>query len=216
MLHYITWWSCLAHGKEAFQIKLPCNFTCHSIQGISKLDDGQTSHLFCVRQKKYALGFFGRVGGVLTFMFLSFLFLPIWTFPVQPAQGKSEIIRECHMTLKLAWPQLDAQSGARWQVQGAKKSTQTFCTKFFNDPSGHGRPRRKSWTSAPKSAFSCGPGGGEKLFDPWASGRKGQECLQEIRTKKFMFMNTILTTPTPPISKKYAPKIRHKMTGRMA
>ena len=53
---------------------------------------------------------------------------------------------------------------------------------------GHGCPRRKSRTSAPKSAFSCGPGGGEKLFDPWASGRKGQECLQEIRTKKFMFM----------------------------
>ena len=40
---------------------------------------------------------------------------------------------------------------------------------------GGGRPRRKSWTSAPESAFSCGPGGGEKLFDPWASGRKGQE-----------------------------------------
>ena len=34
----------------------------------------------------------------------------------------------------------------------------------------------KSWTSTPKSAFSCGPGGGEKLFEPWASGRKRQEC----------------------------------------
>ena len=63
-----------------------------------------------------------------------------------------------------------------------------FCTNFFDNPSGRGRPRRKSWTSAPKSAFSCGPGGGEKLFDPWASGRKGQECPREIRTKKFMFM----------------------------
>ena len=31
-----------------------------------------------------------------------------------------------------------------------------------------------------------GPGGGEKLFDPWASVRKGQDCPQEIRTKKFM------------------------------
>ena len=29
-------------------------------------------------------------------------------------------------------------------------------------------------------------GDGEKLFDPWASRRKGQECPQEIRTKKFM------------------------------
>ena len=34
-----------------------------------------------------------------------------------------------------------------------------FCTKFFGNPSGHGCPRQKSWTSAPKSAFSCGPGG---------------------------------------------------------
>ena len=47
---------------------------------------------------------------------------------------------------------------------------------------------KKSRTSAPKSAFSCGRGGGEKPFDPWASGRKGQECPREIRTKKFMFM----------------------------
>ena len=71
---------------------------------------------------------------------------------------------------------------------GVKNQRKLFCTKFFDNPSGHGRPRRKSWTSAPKSAFSCGPGGGEKLFDPWASGRKGQECPLEIRTKKFMFM----------------------------
>ena len=63
-----------------------------------------------------------------------------------------------------------------------------FWTKFFENPSGHGRPHQKSWTSAPKSVFSCGPGGGEKLFDSWATGRKGQECPQEIRTKKFMFM----------------------------
>ena len=44
-----------------------------------------------------------------------------------------------------------------------------------------GRPHQKS-------AFSCGPGGGEKLFDPWEFGRKGQECPQEIRAKMFMFM----------------------------
>ena len=31
------------------------------------------------------------------------------------------------------------------------------------------------------------PRDGENLFDPWASGRKGRERLQEIRTKKFMF-----------------------------
>ena len=64
-----------------------------------------------------------------------------------------------------------------------------FCTNFLDNPSGHGRPHRKSWMSAPESAFSCGPGSGQKLFDPWgASGRKGQECPREIRTKKFMFM----------------------------
>ena len=72
---------------------------------------------------------------------------------------------------------------------GDKESTQTFfCTKFFDNPSGHGRPHRKSWTSAPESAFSCGPDGGEKFFDLGASGRKGQERPREIRTKKFMFM----------------------------
>ena len=72
--------------------------------------------------------------------------------------------------------------------RGQKINANLFCIKFFNNPSGHGRPRRKSWTSAPKSAFSCGPGGGEKLSDPWAFGHKGQECPQEIRAKKFVFM----------------------------
>ena len=72
--------------------------------------------------------------------------------------------------------------------RGQKINANFFCTKFFEHPSGHGRPRQKSWTSAPKTAFFCGPGDGEKLFDPGSSGRKGQECPQEIRTKKFMFM----------------------------
>ena len=48
-----------------------------------------------------------------------------------------------------------------------------------------GRPHQKVRFPAGRG---CGPGGGEKLFDPWASGRKGQECPREIRTKKFMFM----------------------------
>ena len=81
--------------------------------------------------------------------------------------------------------------------RGRKINANFFGTKFFDNPSGHGRPRRKSWTSAPKSAFSCGPSGGEKLFDPWASGRKGQECPREIRTKKFMFMLFFLPRPKP-------------------
>ena len=32
----------------------------------------------------------------------------------------------------------------------------------------------------------------------------------------FVYMKTILTTPTPHISKKYAPKICHKMRGHVA
>ena len=69
----------------------------------------------------------------------------------------------------------------------AKTSTH-FLYKFFDDPSGHGRPHQRSWTSAPENAFSCGTGGGDKLFDPWASGHKGQECPRELRTEKLMFV----------------------------
>ena len=58
--------------------------------------------------------------------------------------------------------------------RGKKINANFFCTKFLKNPSGHGRPRRKSWTSAPKSAFFCGPGDGEKLFD---RGKSGPESL---------------------------------------
>ena len=75
--------------------------------------------------------------------------------------------------------------GAVLEAKGQRK---LFLPEFFDNPSDHGRPHRKSWMSAPKSAFSCGPGGGEKLFGTWPSGRKGQECPWEIRSKKFMFM----------------------------
>ena len=34
-------------------------------------------------------------------------------------------------------------------ARGKKINANFFCTKFLNNPSGHGRPRRKSWTSAP-------------------------------------------------------------------
>ena len=53
----------------------------------------------------------------------------------------------------------------------------------------HGRPRRRSWTSAPKSVFSCGSGDGDKLFEAWSSGCKGQEHRREVWTGKFMFMS---------------------------
>ena len=44
--------------------------------------------------------------------------------------------------------------------RGQKINANFFCTKFFENPSGHGRLHRKSWTSAPKNVFFCGPGDG--------------------------------------------------------
>ena len=44
-----------------------------------------------------------------------------------------------------------------------------------------GRPHQKV-------RFAAAPVMGRSFFDPRVSGRKGQECLQEIRTEKFMFM----------------------------
>ena len=41
--------------------------------------------------------------------------------------------------------------------RGQKINANFFCTKFFKNPSGHGRPRQKSWTSAPKVRFSAAP-----------------------------------------------------------
>ena len=46
-------------------------------------------------------------------------------------------------------------------------SAQFFAQSSFDNPSGHG--------CAPKSAFSCSPADGEKLFDPlgfWAQGSR--------------------------------------------
>ena len=87
-----------------------------------------------------------------------------------------------------------ASRSTGWADLGATKSTQTFLYKVFQKPFG-------SWTSAPKivdvrtkKCVFCGPGDGEKLFDPGSSKRKGQECPREIRTKKFMFMLFFLKT----------------------
>ena len=55
-------------------------------------------------------------------------------------------------------------------------------------PPGRGRLCRESRTSAPRRSVSRGPGDGEKLLDPWASWRRGQECAWEIQTEKCMFM----------------------------
>ena len=68
------------------------------------------------------------------------------------------------------------------QIGAQKIKANSFCTKFVENPSGHGPPCRKSWTSAPK--VRCGPNDGEKSFDPEASKRKGQECPRKSETKK--------------------------------
>ena len=72
--------------------------------------------------------------------------------------------------------------------KGPKNQRKLFVYKVFRWPFG-------SWTSAPKIVdvrtknwVFLRPRDGEELFDPWASGRKGRERPQEIRTKKFMFM----------------------------
>ena len=72
---------------------------------------------------------------------------------------------------------------------GIKKSTQTFFVQSFSRTlramdvraENRGRPHQKV-------RFSAAPVMGKKLFDPTASGRKGQECPREIRTEKFMFV----------------------------
>ena len=79
-------------------------------------------------------------------------------------------------------------SWATLKLESNKINANSLCTKFLENASGHGHPRHESWTSAPNSDFSCGPSDGEKLFDPGAFKRKGQECLQEIRTEKFIIL----------------------------
>ena len=82
---------------------------------------------------------------------------------------------------------LEKSSEISWRpgdpLIGAKKSAQTLFVQSFPRSlrvilmdvraENRGRPHQKV-------CF--------KLFDPKASGRKGQECPQEIWTKKFMFM----------------------------
>ena len=69
---------------------------------------------------------------------------------------------------------------------GAKTSTQTFSVRSF------WRTLRVMDVRAKNRGFSCRPGKGEKLFNPCASGRKGQECPREIRSKKFKFVSFFL------------------------
>ena len=69
-------------------------------------------------------------------------------------------------------------------IVGAKQTTPIFCTKYFKNPSGHGRLRRKSSTSAPKSN---GAGDGEKFMMPGHLGVRVRNVYGKSGPK-FMFM----------------------------
>ena len=56
-----------------------------------------------------------------------------------------------------------------------------FWTKFFENPSGHGPTKM---VVNQKCVFLAAPCSGEKLFEPWASGRAGQERPQENLDQK--------------------------------
>ena len=63
--------------------------------------------------------------------------------------------------------------------------------------SSHGCLRGQSWMSSTRHALSSSSGDGEKLFDPRASGRQGQECPQEIRTKIFLRLRCFFLSSLP-------------------
>ena len=65
----------------------------------------------------------------------------------------------------------------------AGKSAQIFLYILFESPSGHGRLRWKSWTSAARNVFSCGQGdgGGEQLYVPGDSGIRVRNVRRRFR-----------------------------------
>ena len=83
----------------------------------------------------------------------------------------------------------NCKSGRQQGVLGTRKSKQTFsgqrlsrCLRIMDVRNqSRGRPHRKV-------RFPAALVVGRSPFEPWASGRKGQECPLEIRTKKFKFM----------------------------
>ena len=73
--------------------------------------------------------------------------------------------------------------------RGQKINANFVCTKFVENPSGHGCPRPKSWTSATESAFSAAPVMGRNVrrkFGPKSL------CLC------FFFMNKCILQLLPP------------------
>ena len=74
-------------------------------------------------------------------------------------------LRGAHWALT---PELGEDQETHWG-RSQKISANCLCTKFFEISSGHGRPCRKSWTSAPqlKMRFRADAVIGDKLFHPW-------------------------------------------------
>ena len=83
-----------------------------------------------------------------------------------------------HTNLHIILAEVSPMKKARKSAQFLYKAfSRTFQVRDVRAENG-GRPHQ--------SLFSCGPGDGEILFDPWASGRKGQEPPPNIQTEKFM------------------------------
>ena len=102
----------------------------------------------------------------------------------------SELLSTYYLCAKANSPSLSQNLLFATQL-GIRKSTQFFWTKFFGESFG-------SWMSAAKNCerphqivcFPAAPVLGKNFLSLGirVSGRKGQECPQEIRTKKIMFM----------------------------
>ena len=83
--------------------------------------------------------------------------------------------------------------------RGPKINATFVCTKFFENPSNHGRLRRKSWTSAPKSLFSQPHWWGRSFLTPGHPGVRVRNVRGKSRPKSFClcFFVPLWFTPKP-------------------
>ena len=86
-------------------------------------------------------------------------------------------------------------------------SSRFLWKKFFENPSGHGRPRRKSWTSAPESAsFGAARRSGETFWLQRIQGiqRKGQELSglpnANAKSQRFGYATSQIATLPPVVA----------------
>ena len=76
----------------------------------------------------------------------------------------------------------------RFSLLGTRKSTQTFSGQSFSRTLRVMDVQTKNRAFPHQKNVFLRPWWWRDTFDPRASGRKGQECQQEIRTKMFKFM----------------------------